>query len=205
MATNEIRRAKVSRETRETNIEVDWILPGDAPAAPQVDTPLPFFSHMLDAFGRHSASALQVRARGDVEVDGHHTVEDTGLVLGQALDEALGDRRGIYRFGHFSLAMDETLVEVALDLGGRPYLVYEVPGISGKWIGDFDCDLVPEFLQAFVVKAGMNLHVHLRTGRNAHHIVEATFKGLARALRMGCAHDAALQGAIPSTKGTLTD
>jgi imidazoleglycerol-phosphate dehydratase len=127
------------------------------------------------------------------------------LVLGQALDEALGDRAGISRYGHFSLAMDETLVDVALDLGGRPYLVYELPAISGKWLGRFDCELVREFYQALVVQARMNLHVHLRTGGNAHHIVEASFKGLARALRMACTRDPALAGAIPSTKGSLVE
>src|SRR5690606_29292361 len=119
------------------------------------------------------------------------------------LDQALGDRRGISRYGHFSLAMDETLVDVALDLGGRPYLVYELPAISGKWIGRFDCELVREFCQALVVQARMNLHVHLRAGGNAHHVVEAMFKGLARALRMACARDPALAGAVPSTKGSL--
>jgi imidazoleglycerol-phosphate dehydratase len=158
---------------------------------------------MLEALGRHSAMALEVEARGDVEIDDHHTVEDVGLVLGQALDQALGDRRGIARYGHFSLAMDETLVDVALDLGGRPYLVYELPAISGKWIGRFDCELIREFYQALAVQARMNLHVHLRAGGNAHHVVEASFKGLARALRMACARDLALADVIPSTKGTI--
>jgi imidazoleglycerol-phosphate dehydratase len=147
--------------------------------------------------------ALDVVAKGDVEIDDHHTVEDVGLVLGQALDEALGDRTGIHRYGHFSLAMDETLVDVALDLGGRPYLVFDLPAISGRWIGRFDCDLVKEFFQAVVVQARMNLHIHLRAGGNAHHVVEAAFKGFARALRMACARDAAMAGSVPSTKGTL--
>ena len=198
-----IRRAEVERTTKETQIRVALTLPGDAPAAPKISTPVPFLSHMLDALGRHGAMALEVEASGDVEIDDHHTVEDTGIVLGQALDKALGDRRGIFRYGHFSLAMDETLVDVALDLGGRPYLVYELPAIEGKWIGRFDCDLVREFYQALVVQARMNLHIHLRAGGNAHHIVEASFKGLARALRMACAVDTAMAGELPTTKGLV--
>jgi imidazoleglycerol-phosphate dehydratase len=197
------RRAAVERDTKETQIRIALALPGDAPAAPSVDTPVPFLSHMLEALGKHGAMALDVVAKGDVEIDDHHTVEDVGLVLGQALDEALGDRTGIHRYGHFSLAMDETLVDVALDLGGRPYLVFDLPAISGRWIGRFDCDLVKEFFQAVVVQARMNLHIHLRAGGNAHHVVEAAFKGFARALRMACARDAAMAGSVPSTKGTL--
>ncbi len=203
MTMAEARRARVHRQTRETDILVELALPGDAPAPPQIDTPVPFLSHMLEALGRHGAMDLKVTATGDVEIDGHHTVEDTGLVLGAALDEALGDRKGIYRYGHFSLCMDETLVEVALDLGGRPYLVYEMPALTNKWIGSFDCELVKEFYQALVVQARMNLHVHLRAGGNAHHVVEASFKGVARALRMACARDAAMAGSVPSTKGAL--
>ena len=197
------RRARVERKTRETQIAIDLALPGDAPAPPQIQTPVPFLSHMLEAVGRHGAMDLRVDASGDVEIDGHHTVEDTGLVLGQAIDEALGDRKGIHRFGHFSLVMDETLVDVALDLGGRPYLVYELPVISGRWIGTFDCDLVKEFFQALVTTSRMNLHIHLRAGGNAHHVVEAAFKGFARALRMACARDPAMQGVVPSTKGSI--
>ena len=201
--TAQVRRAEVERSTQETQIRVALALPGDAPAPPKISTPVPFLSHMLDALGRHGAMGLEVEATGDVEIDDHHTVEDVGLVLGQALDRALGDRRGIVRYGHFSLAMDETLVDVALDLGGRPYLVYELPAISGKWIGRFDCELVREFYQALAVQARMNLHVHLRAGGNAHHVVEASFKGLARALRMACALDPAFAGSVPSTKGSL--
>ncbi len=201
--TEPIRRAQVERKTRETEIRVALTLPGDAPAPAKISTPVPFLSHMLDALGRHSAMALEVEAKGDVEIDDHHTVEDTGLALGMALDQALGDRSGICRYGHFSLAMDETLVDVALDLGGRPYLVYELPAISGRWIGSFDCELVREFFQALVVQARMNLHVHQRAGGNAHHVVEASFKGLARALRMACQRDPALAGGVPSTKGTI--
>jgi imidazoleglycerol-phosphate dehydratase len=200
---SEPRHAQVERSTRETQIRVALTLPGDLPASPVIATPVPFLSHMLEALGRHSAMALEVEARGDVEIDDHHTVEDVGLVLGAALDQALGDRKGIARYGHFSLAMDETLIDVALDLGGRPYLVYELPAISGKWIGRFDCELVREFFQAVVVQARMNLHIHQRAGGNAHHVVEASFKGFARALRMACAIDPAAAGSIPSTKGVL--
>lgn len=203
MTMSDVRRGRVHRQTKETDILVDLALPGDDPEPPRITTPVPFLSHMLEALGRHGAMDLHVEATGDVEIDGHHTVEDAGLVLGAAIDEALGDRKGISRYGHFALCMDETLVEVALDLGGRPYLVYEMPALDGKWIGNFDCELVKEFYQALVVQARMNLHVHLRTGGNAHHVVEASFKGLARALRMACARDAAMAGSVPSTKGAL--
>ena len=197
------RRARVQRNTKETRITVELVLPGDAPAPAKIVTPVPFFSHMLEALAKHSAMALTVEAEGDVEIDDHHTVEDTGLVIGTALDQALGNRAGIARYGCFSLAMDETLVDCALDLGGRPYLVYELPAIAGRWVGRFDCDLVREFYQALVVQARMNLHLHLRAGGNAHHVVEASFKAFARALRIACAPDAALAGSVPSTKGTL--
>ncbi|MEM6996711.1 MAG: imidazoleglycerol-phosphate dehydratase HisB [Myxococcota bacterium] len=198
------RSARVDRQTKETQIEVALSLPeeGVVPPASQIVTPVPFLSHMLEAFAKHGAMSLRVQAAGDVEIDGHHTVEDTGLVLGAALDQALGDRKAIARFGHFSLAMDETLVDCALDLGGRPYLVFELPVISGRWLGTFDCDLVREFFQAFVVQARMNLHLHLRAGGNVHHVVEAAFKACARALRMACRRDPAM-GGVPSTKGTL--
>ena len=196
------RSARVERVTRETQITVDLTLPGDAPAEHRIDTPVPFLSHMLEALARHGALGLDLHARGDVHIDDHHTVEDIGLVLGSALDRALGPRLGISRYGHFSLCMDEVLVDVALDLGGRPYLVYDLPGVAGKRIGGFDCDLVKEFYQAFAVQARMNLHIHQRAGGNAHHLVEASFKGLARALRQACAIDP-LVGGVPSTKGTI--
>jgi imidazoleglycerol-phosphate dehydratase len=198
-----IRSADVHRTTAETDIRVRLVLPDDAPASPAIDTPVPFLSHMLTALGKHGAMDLRVDAKGDTEIDDHHTVEAVGLLLAQAVDEALGDRKGIVRYGHFSLVMDETCVDVALDLGGRPYLVYELPAISGRWIGRFDCELVKEFFQAFTVQSRMNLHIQLRTGGNAHHVVEATFKGVARALRMACAADPAMRGLSPSTKGVL--
>lgn len=198
------RHARVERVTKETQITVELELPppGVVPPASKIATPVPFLSHMLEAFAKHGAFGLDVDAAGDIEIDAHHTVEDTGLVLGSAFDQALGDRKGIQRFGHFSLAMDETLVDCALDLGGRPYLVFELPVIAGRWLGQFDCDLVREFFQAFVVQARMNLHVHLRAGGNVHHVVEAAFKACARSLRMAVAPDPAM-GGVPSTKGTL--
>jgi imidazoleglycerol-phosphate dehydratase len=204
------RRARVERQTKETQIVVELVLPEDdhapaglvgQPAPPRIRTPVPFLSHMLEALAKHGAMALSVEADGDVEIDGHHTVEDVGLVLGAALDQALGDRSGIRRFGHFSLAMDETLVDCALDLGGRPYLVFDLPVIAGRRVGTFDCDLVREFYQAFAVQARMNLHLHLRAGGNVHHVIEASFKALARSLRMACARDPAM--GVPSTKGVL--
>jgi imidazoleglycerol-phosphate dehydratase len=197
-----IRRGKIERNTRETRITVELALPEDAPAPAQVRTPVPFLSHMLEALAKHGAMALMVDAEGDIEIDAHHTVEDTGLVLGAALDQALGDRAGIARYGCFSLAMDDTLVDAAIDLGGRPYLVYELPVVAGRWIGSFDCDLVKEFFQAVVVSARMNLHLHLRAGGNCHHVVEAAFKAFARALRMATRADPSIVG-VPSTKGTL--
>ena len=200
----QVREALVERTTRETEISVRLTLPGDRPPEPsEIDTPVPFLSHMLGALARHGALGLKVLARGDTEIDDHHTVEDTGLVLGSALDRALGSRAGIARFGHFSLCMDETLVDCALDLGGRPYLVFDLPVIAGRRVGNFDCDLVREFFQALVVQARMNLHLHLRAGGNVHHVVEAAFKGFARALRMAVAYDATVGGSVPSTKGNL--
>lgn len=198
------REALVERRTRETQISVHLTLPGsEPPRAPQIDTPVPFLSHMLEALARHGALGLSVHARGDTDIDDHHTVEDVGLVLGAALDQALGARAGITRFGHFSLCMDETLVDCALDLGGRPYLVFDLPAIAGRRVGSFDCDLVREFFQALVVQARMNLHLHLRAGGNTHHVVEAAFKGFARALRMAASPDPLSAGVVPSTKGNL--
>jgi len=201
--SRQVRFARVERATKETQIVAELALPDERPVVAKIDTPIAFLSHMLEAVSRHGAMALELQAKGDVEIDGHHTVEDTGLVIGTALDRALGDRAGIVRFGHFSLAMDETLVDCALDLGGRPYLVYELPAVAGKWIGAFDCDLVREFFQALAVQARMNLHLHQRAGGNAHHVVEAAFKAFARALRMACARDPSSAGQVPSTKGIV--
>jgi imidazoleglycerol-phosphate dehydratase len=196
------RRATIERKTRETRISVSLALPEDAPAPARVKTPVPFFSHMLEALAKHSAMALELDAEGDIEVDAHHTVEDTGLVLGAAIDQALGDRAGITRYGCFSLPMDETLVDAAIDLGGRPYLVFDLPVIAGRWVGTFDCDLVKEFFGALAVAGRMNLHLHLRSGGNCHHVIEAAFKAFARALRNACRPDGAITD-VPSTKGSL--
>ncbi len=198
------RHATIERNTSETQISLYLQLPGQTPPpAPQIATPVPFLSHMLEALARHGGLELRVVAHGDTAIDDHHTVEDIGLVLGTAIDQALGQRVGISRFGHFALCMDETLVECALDLGGRPYLVFDLPVISGRRVGSFDCDLVREFFQALVVQARMNLHLHLRAGGNAHHVIEAAFKGFARALRIACAADPLAAGTVPSTKGSL--
>jgi len=201
--SGEIRRGRVERRTKETQVLVELSLPEAGPGEAKISTPVPFLSHMLEALAKHGGLGLLVEAQGDVEIDDHHTVEDVGLVLGMALDQALGERRGISRYGCFSLAMDETLVDCAIDLGGRPYLVYELPVIAGKWIGRFDCELVREFFQAVVVQGRMNLHLHLRAGGNAHHVVEAAFKAFGRALRMAWMWDPAMGGGVPSTKGVV--
>ncbi len=194
------RKALVERKTAETEIRVALDL--DRPAPARVDTGVPFLDHMLDALGRHAFLGLDIKARGDIEVDDHHTVEDVGLALGQALAEALGDRKGITRFGHFEAPLDETLVAVTVDLSGRPYLVYNVKSARYR-VGSFDTGLIEDFMQAFATTGGLNLHINLRYGRNPHHIAEATFKALAKALVQALALDARVAG-VPSTKGTLT-
>lgn len=196
------RTARVERKTQETQVLVEVTLPDDEAAQALVDTPLPFLSHMLEAVAKHGAMRLEVKAQGDIEIDGHHTVEDIGLVLGSAIDQALGERKNIQRFGHFSMVMDDALVDCALDLGGRPYLSFDVPTIAGRWVGDFDCDLIREFFRGLAAQARMNLHLHQRAGDNAHHVVEAAFKAFARSLRMACARDLKMAG-VPSTKGTI--
>ena len=196
------RSAKVERNTKETQIAVELAL--DGTGARQLDTPLPFLSHMLDALARHGLFDLAVKARGDIEIDGHHTVEDVGLVLGQAFREALGDRAGICRYGWATLPMDETMVTVAVDFSGRPAFVWNVPGLDGKWVGTFDCELAKEFFAAFATRAEMNLHVLLHYGGNPHHVIECTFKAFAKALDQATKIDPRTGGAVPSTKGTLT-
>lgn len=194
----DVRRAEVLRETSETRISVRLAIgePGY-----RVATGVPFLDHMLEALSRHSNIGLAIEASGDTHIDDHHTVEDVGLAIGEALRRALGDKAGICRFGHFEAPLDEALVAVTVDLSGRPYLVYNV-GLKPQRIGTFDIGLIEDFLQALMTSAGMNLHVNLRYGRNPHHILEATFKALAKALRMACALDAATAG-VPSTKGSL--
>jgi len=193
------RKAKVLRTTRETSIEVEIDLDGTGQCT--IDTPLPFLSHMLEQIGRHGGFDLSVRATGDVQIDGHHTTEDVGIVLGKALLEALGDRKGIRRYGSATLPMDEALVTVALDLSGRPFFVWKVPLPKAK-VGDFDTELAEVFFEALARSAQMNLHVHLIEGHNLHHIIEIGFKALARALREATELDPRLRG-VPSTKGSL--
>jgi imidazoleglycerol-phosphate dehydratase len=196
------RTARVERNTKETQITVELEL--DGAGSRQLDTPLPFLTHMLDALARHGLFDLAVTARGDIEIDGHHTVEDIGLVLGQAFREALGDKGGIARYGWATLPMDETLATVAVDFSGRPAFVWNVDGLDGKWIGTFDCSLAKEFFAAFSTRAEANVHVLLHYGGNPHHVIEIIFKAFAKALDQATRVDPRTQGAVPSTKGTLT-
>ncbi|HEY3353109.1 MAG TPA: imidazoleglycerol-phosphate dehydratase HisB [Polyangia bacterium] len=195
------RTAEIKRATRETQIALRLDLDGGGQARAQ--TPLPFLSHMLEALGRHAVFDLAVEAQGDIEVDPHHTIEDVGLVLGQALTQALGDRRGIRRYGDALVPMDDALAQAAIDLSGRPAFVWRVPPLEGRLVGTFDAGLAKEFFQALAVEGRMNLHLTLCYGENAHHIVEALFKATARALWAAVAHDPRV-GGVPSTKGTLT-
>jgi imidazoleglycerol-phosphate dehydratase len=196
------RIGEVSRETNETSVNLSLNLDGEGKG--EINTGAPFFDHMLELFARHGFFDLSVDARGDVEVDYHHLVEDTGLVLGQALRKALGNRAGITRYGFFVLPMDETLVTVSLDLSNRPYLVYNAePPVT--FVRDFNVNLFKEFFQAFANEAGANLHVRLEYGEEPHHVVEAVFKGFARALDTATRHEPRLGGAILSTKGTLSE
>ena len=197
-ASADARRAEVLRETSETRISVRVAI--EEPGY-QVATGVPFLDHMLEALSRHSNIGLVVDAAGDTQIDDHHTVEDVGLAIGEALRRALGEKVGIYRFGHFEAPLDEALVAVTVDLSGRPYLVYNT-GLKPQRVGTFDIALVEDFFQALMTSAGMNLHVNVRYGRNPHHIIEATFKAFAKALRMACALDASTDG-VPSTKGSL--
>lgn len=193
------RTATIKRKTAETEICLSLELDGSGRA--QVETGIGFFDHMLTLLARHGAFDLEVSARGDLHVDQHHTVEDTGIVLGQALRQALGDKAGIRRYGHFTLPMDETLATVAVDLSGRVAVVFQAEFPTFK-IGDFDSQLVEEFWRGLAGSALANLHVLVHYGRNSHHISEAIFKASARALRMAVEPDPRLTG-IPSTKGTL--
>jgi imidazoleglycerol-phosphate dehydratase len=191
------RTAVRHRTTKETEIEVRLDLDGTGQT--DVSTGLPFFDHMLSQLGRHGGFDLELRATGDLEVDAHHTVEDTGIVLGAALAEALGDKAGVRRFASALLPLDEALIQIALDLSGRPYLVYEVETAPER-IGTFDPQLVEEFFRAFVTTAGITLHLKSLSGRNGHHVLEACFKGVARALRDAVRIEG---GGIPSTKEVL--
>lgn len=194
------RRANRRRTTGETDIDIT--LEVDGSGTVDADTGLPFFDHMLDQLGRHGGMDLNVAASGDLVVDAHHTVEDTGILLGQVLSDALGDKRGVRRFASASVPLDEALVEVALDLSGRPFLHYDIDFPGEKILGDppFDPQLCEEFWRAVITSAGITLHVTLVRGRNTHHIVESSFKSVARALRDAVRLESE---AIPSTKGTL--
>jgi imidazoleglycerol-phosphate dehydratase len=194
------RSARIERKTAETNITVEVNLDGGGNA--QIDTGVGFFDHMLTLLAKHAAIDLAVAAEGDLQVDQHHTVEDTGIAFGQALRQALGDKSGIRRYGHFTLPMEETLVTSALDLSGRCFFIFNVAFSSPK-IGDFDSELVEDFWQAVAANALCNLHVILHHGRNNHHISEAVFKATARALRIAVELDPRISG-VPSTKGTLS-
>lgn len=193
------RSARETRTTKETDITLELELDGGGTVS--VETGVPFFDHMLDALGRHGLLDLTVKASGDLEVDAHHTVEDVGIVLGQAFAEALGDKAGIRRFGSATVPMDEACVIAAIDISGRGGLVYEVD-LPIEFIGTFDTTLAREFLTAFALNAGLTLHVHMLSGENSHHIVEAVFKAVARALREAVEIDPRVQG-VPSTKGSL--
>jgi imidazoleglycerol-phosphate dehydratase len=195
------RVSKIQRSTAETQIELEIDLDGSGRS--QVDTGIGFLDHMLVLFARHGAFDLTVSAKGDLHVDQHHTVEDVGICLGQAIKQALGDKSGIRRYGHFTLPMEESLVSTTVDLGGRYYLVFQAAFPTAK-IGEFDSELVEDFWQAAAANALCNLHVVLHHGRNSHHISEAIFKCAARALRIAVEQDPRTRG-VPSTKGTLTD
>ena len=194
------RTAKINRKTNETEISLELNLDGSGKS--QIQTGVGFFDHMLDLLTRHAAFDLSVTAKGDLQVDQHHTVEDVGIWFGQAIKQALGDKAGIRRYGHFTLPMEETLVTTAIDLSGRYFMVFNADFPSQK-IGDFDSELVEDFWQATAANALANLHVVLHHGRNSHHISEAIFKSAARALRMAVEPDPRMPG-VPSTKGTLS-
>ena len=195
-----MRTATIKRKTKETDIEVSIDL--DGTGVSKVATGIGFFDHMLDLLARHSRIDMRVNAKGDLHVDHHHTAEDVGIALGQALKQALGDMKGITRYADVHLPMDEALTRVAIDISGRPFLVFQVVFVRAK-IGAFDTALVQEWFQAFAMNAGVTLHVATLYGSNDHHIAESCFKGLARALRAAVAIDPRAANEVPSTKGTL--
>lgn len=195
-----MRQARVERTTSETQVAVTLALDGEG--ATHVDTGIGFLDHMLDQVGRHGLLNLEVHARGDLNVDHHHTVEDVGIAVGQAVSKALGPRKGIQRYGHAVIPMDETLTQVAIDLSNRPFLVWQVPFTRDK-IGHIDTEVFHEWFQGFAQNAGATLHVRTLHGENNHHIAESCFKGLARALREAVALDPRQADRVPSTKGAL--
>jgi len=194
------RAATLHRKTTETDIQARLLLDGHGRY--QISTGIRFFDHMLELFTRHGGFDLKLIARGDLDVDQHHTVEDVGIVLGRAVREALGDKRGINRAGYFIMPMDETLAVAAIDLSGRPYLVMHAP-IKASRVGDLQSELVEDFFQGFATSAGANVHLKILYGRSSHHAVEVLFKAFARALRCACSRDARLKKLLPSTKGLL--
>jgi imidazoleglycerol-phosphate dehydratase len=195
-----MRRAQILRKTNETEIKVEIDLDGTGTC--QSHTGVGFFDHMIDQLARHALIDISLTAKGDLHIDDHHTVEDCGIAIGQALATALGDKKGIRRYGHFRLAMDDTQVSCALDLSARPYLICNLPFPTGK-IGTFDTELVREFFQALATHGGITLHIDLIHGINSHHIAEAAFKAVARALRQAVESDPRMAGVLPSTKGAL--
>jgi imidazoleglycerol-phosphate dehydratase len=195
-----MRRASVSRKTKETQIEAEIDLDGQGRS--DISTGIGFLDHMLDQLARHSLIDITLKAKGDLHIDYHHTTEDTGIVLGEAVAKALGERRGIARWGEATVPMDETLTRVALDASNRPYLIWKV-GFSKPKLGEMDTELFKEWFQAFAQHAGLTLHIENLYGENNHHIVESCFKGLARALRAAVAIDPRKAGEVPSTKGVL--
>jgi imidazoleglycerol-phosphate dehydratase len=195
-----MRKAAVKRATKETDVEVSIDLDGTGVSA--VATGIGFLDHMLDLLARHSRIDISVKAKGDLHVDHHHTTEDVGIALGQALKQALGEMKGISRYADVHMPMDEALTRVALDISGRPFLVFRAEFVRDK-VGSFDTELVQEWFQAFAMNAGVTLHVETLYGTNDHHIAESCFKGLARALRTAVAIDPRAAGEVPSTKGTL--
>ena len=194
------RQARVERKTKETDIVLQLNI--DGTGASKIQTGIPFFGHMLEAFSKHGLMDLTVDAHGDLEVDLHHTVEDVGIVLGRALREALGDHKGIVRYGSSAIPMDETLVSAAVDISGRPFIVFNVP-LRRTRISNMDLDLLHDFFRAFAFNAELNLHVNMHYGENLHHIAEAVFKAVARALAQATRLDPRIAGVVPSTKGSL--
>ncbi len=195
-----MRTAKVERKTKETDIKVAINLDGEGKYA--IDTSIPFFDHMLSLMCKHGIFDIRLKAKGDIDVDYHHTVEDIGIVLGKAVKQALGNMKGISRYGQASVPMDESLASVSLDISGRPYLVYKVEFPKRSKIKEFETDLIEDFLQAFVSHSGITLHVSVPYGRNMHHIIEALFKAIGRALRSAVSIDTRMKG-VPTTKGKL--
>lgn len=200
MSDNNSRRASISRKTKETDIALEVNLDGTGNY--DIDTGIGFFDHMLEQLSRHSLIDMKIKAKGDLHIDGHHTSEDVGIALGQAVSDALGNRAGINRYASLDLAMDETLTRAAIDVSGRPYLIWNVEFSRDK-VGDFDTELFREFFQAFAQNAGITLHVTNHYGENNHHIAETCFKAVARTLRMAVETDPRQIGIIPSTKGSL--